>query len=72
MLVPGNRGDVHTAVEWLKESVFLRNMADDLLLTTDHRISDIAAMVGFEDSGYFTRLFRKGKGVPPAEFRKKI
>lgn len=46
--------------------------AAELLLTTDYRISDFATMVGFEDAGYFTRLFRKEKGVSPAEFRKKI
>ena len=43
--------------------------AQNLLLTTDRRISDIAAECGFEDPLYFSRIFRKRCCVAPREFR---
>lgn len=45
--------------------------AQNLLLTTDRRISDIAAECGFEDPLYFSRAFRKRCRYSPREFRRK-
>ena len=33
-------------------------------------ITDIAHMVGFNDVNYFTKVFKKTKGVPPSKYRK--
>lgn len=45
--------------------------AQELLLMTDNRISEIAKDIGFIDEGYFTRRFKQKFGVNPTEFRKK-
>ena len=45
------------------------NHAAVLLRTTDADITDIAFRVGFQDSNYFTRQFRKLLGIPPRHYR---
>ncbi len=45
-----------------KAAVFLKN--------TDKSITDIALSVGFEDSNYFARVFKKHMGLSPREYRK--
>ena len=47
----------------------IRN-AQVLLETTDYSVSDIAAVIGYDNPMYFSRLFRKAKGLPPAKYRK--
>jgi AraC-like DNA-binding protein len=42
-------------------------MEDDSLT-----LDQIALMVGYADSAHFSRAFRKEKGVPPGQFRKKL
>jgi len=46
--------------------------AKALLMTTEYPISKVAAVVGFENALYFSRLFRKHTGMSPVEFKKKI
>ena len=41
-----------------------------LLKKTDASISEISESVGFADQNYFTRVFKKIKGIPPTEYRK--
>lgn len=43
--------------------------AQHLLNNPDIAITDIAAIVGFNDPSYFARLFRKRVGVTPTDFR---
>ena len=50
-------------------SIRIRN-AQTLLETTEYSISDIASMVGYENAFYFSRLFKKNKGLSPAAYRK--
>lgn len=42
-----------------------------LLLNTDSSIAEIAAATGFEDSNYFSRLFRQMLGTSPRQYRHK-
>ena len=49
--------------------VRIRN-AQTLLETTDYSIGNIAALVGYENPMYFSRLFRKAKGLSPSKYRK--
>lgn len=44
--------------------------AKNFLLQTDLNIDDIANSVGYSDTKYFTKLFKKKTGLNPTEFRK--
>ena len=44
--------------------------AADLLDQTDRKVIDICYDVGYRDTKYFSRLFRKQIGTSPAEYRK--
>lgn len=46
--------------------------AKRLLFHSDASIKEIAAMLGYEDYAYFSRLFAKVCGIPAIEFRKRI
>lgn len=41
----------------------------NLLAVTPAKVSEVAAMTGYEDVKYFSRLFRKHTGKTPSEFR---
>lgn len=41
-----------------------------LLITTNDTIEEVAAKVGYDESNYFRRLFKKTVGVSPREFRR--
>lgn len=43
--------------------------AKELLKTTDLPITSIAMDLGFEDSGYFVKVFKKIEGVTPSTYR---
>jgi two-component system response regulator YesN len=45
------------------------NRSKQLLRTTEHKIQDIAGLVGLDSAAYFTRLFKKETGVTPLEYR---
>lgn len=42
-----------------------------MLNNTDVQIKDVALSVGFSDQLYFSKVFRKLKGITPTEYRKK-
>jgi two-component system response regulator YesN len=44
--------------------------ARQLLTDTDKSITEIALEVGFYDSGYFGRVFRREVGVSPEAYRR--
>jgi AraC family L-rhamnose operon transcriptional activator RhaR/AraC family L-rhamnose operon regulatory protein RhaS len=46
------------------------NRAASLLRLTDQSVTEIAFQVGFTDSNYFARQFRKHLGTPPSAYRK--
>lgn len=45
------------------------NKAKDLLLSGEYSVADAAAEVGFDDTYYFSRLFKKVTGVAPSHYR---
>ena len=46
------------------------NNAASLLDATDYSMSEISAIVGYDNPLYFSRVFKKQKGVSPSEYRK--
>jgi AraC family transcriptional regulator, transcriptional activator of pobA len=46
--------------------------AKNRLKSADHGVAEIAYQLGFENSSYFTRLFKKQTGMKPLEFRKSV
>lgn len=48
------------------------NAAKTLLKTTDRRIADIAAEIGFCDHSHFIKVFRSATGKTPTEFRRDV
>lgn len=46
--------------------------ATKLLRTTDRSITDIAFDIGFSDSNYFSRQFRKAIGLSPRQYRSQL
>jgi len=46
--------------------------AADLLATTRLSIGEIAASVGYDDPGYFARMFRRDLGLTPSVYRREL
>ncbi len=44
--------------------------AFDLILSFEHKMKDIAQLVGFAEPGYFNAVFKKTYGYPPGHIRK--
>ncbi|MBU0478590.1 AraC family transcriptional regulator [bacterium] len=44
------------------------NNAKRLLIETDHNISEISSLIGYEDSHYFSYIFKQKEGITPSEF----
>jgi len=57
-----------TASDIIKESILLE--AKQLLQFSDDTISEITYKLGFDDSSYFARYFKKHTSTSPLEFRK--
>jgi AraC-like DNA-binding protein len=56
-----------TPIDYLVRLRIQRAM--ELIQKSDHSITEIAFAVGFNDSNYFARQFRKVAGIPPRQFR---
>ena len=48
------------------------NNATSLLESTDYSMAEISTIVGYDNPLYFSRLFKKQKGVSPSEYRKLV
>ena len=46
------------------------NNAVSLLETTDYTMAEIAAIIGYDNPLYFSRIFKKQKGISPSDYRK--
>ncbi len=56
-----------TPIRYVKQ--YRIQQAAQLLQTTGHKISDIAAVCGFQDMSYFSKTFRQFKGCNPSDYR---
>lgn len=46
--------------------------AQSLMQSSEYNITEIAAMVGYENPLYFSRLFKRQTGIAPSEYKKNI
>lgn len=46
--------------------------AKELMMTTEYKLVQIAAAVGYEDYQYFTRVFKKAVGETPGEYKSRM
>lgn len=47
------------------------NKAEELMRSSNMRISDIAASVGFNDARYFYKIYKQLRGITPKQFRER-
>lgn len=59
-----------TASAFINEQKLL--YAGDLILEGEDTLTSISKLLGYENYGYFSRIFKKRFGVSPAEFRKRL
>ena len=60
-----------TGVNLFDEILKLRiESAKEYLLKTNMKTYEVSEAVGFEDAGYFSKMFKKITGVSPKDFRK--
>lgn len=45
--------------------------AQNLLINTDLSVTEIAAAVGYNDSNYFQKVFRRNVGLTPGNYRRR-
>ncbi|SFG92142.1 AraC family transcriptional regulator [Sporolactobacillus nakayamae] len=45
--------------------------AKELLLDGDHKVKDVAHLLGFADEFYFSRLFKRSEGISPIDYYSK-
>ena len=48
------------------------NNAVSQLETTDYNVTEISTIVGYDNPLYFSRIFKKQKGVSPSDYRKSL
>lgn len=46
--------------------------AEALLQNPQYNITEITSIVGYDNPLYFSRIFKKAKGISPSEYRKNI
>lgn len=59
-----------TPIQYL--NAYRLQRAKELLCTTDQPVSNVALSVGFDNIGYFDRMFKRANGITPQKFRKAI
>ena len=61
-------GVLTTPIDYLVK--YRLNRAKELLITTGYSVSEIALAVGFDNVGYFGRIFKNTTDMTPKEFRR--
>lgn len=46
--------------------------AENLLENTDYNLTEISRIIGYENPLYFSRIFKKQKGLSPSEYKKNL
>ena len=59
-----------SAIQYL--NYYRLKIADALLQSTDKPINEIATAVGFDDTSYFSKLYKKAFGTSPKASKKKM
>jgi len=57
-----------SAINFLTE--LRMSAAKEYLKNTDENVADISKKVGYEDTQYFFRVFKKSEGITPLMYRK--
>jgi len=65
-----NQETGQTIFSYIREKRMME--AQWMLSQTEESITDIALTLGFEDINYFSKVFRKEKGVSPSKYRQKM
>ena len=60
----------HSPVDYL--NFYRIEQAANLLDSTDLPVTEVGNQCGFWESSYFTKVFRKYKGVTPARYRQSV
>lgn len=63
--------NVFNMTPWHYLTTIRLNAARKLLETTDMLISDIATETGFFDQSHLARVFKRERGMPPGEYRRR-
>ncbi len=73
-LSPAYFSTVFKKVTEISFSKYLNNVRVEeskyLLLNTEYSVMDIAIAVGYEDQGYYTKVFKKITGMTPGDYKK--
>lgn len=59
-----------TFIQYLTELRIKKSLS--LLADKEYKINDIAVSVGFDNGNYFSKIFKRQKGISPKEFRKRF
>lgn len=46
--------------------------AVSLLESTDYNVTEISTIIGYDNPLYFSRIFKKQKGISPSDYRKQL
>lgn len=65
-----NRYAQASPLQLIHERIILE--AKRMLSTTSLRIKEISAILGFEDSSYFVKFFKRNEHISPVEFRERF
>ena len=63
-------GSIFSFIEYINN--FRIKKAKALLAEPSVKINEISHMLGFENTNYFSRIFRKTTGITPSDYRERV